>query len=216
MSDVTLTADRRSETGKGAAGRFRRTGRVPAVVYGLDGGSVPVTVDAHELQHALARGVNSLITLRIDGTEQLTMARQVQRNPLKGTLLHVDFVRVRADQTVTAEVALHLEGDAEGARRGGLLEQMLFSVSVEAKPGDIPAAIAHDVSAMEMGDQLYVRDLAVPAGVEIRNDPDELVAQVSVPRGMAVGAEEGAEGEAGEGEGGEAAAGGGEEPGGAD
>lgn len=206
MSDVTLTADRRTETGKGASGRFRREGRVPAVVYGLGGENVPVTVDAHELQLALARGANTVITLRVDGTEQLTMARQVQRNPLKGSLVHVDFVRVRADQTITADVALHLEGDAEGVKRGGLLEQLLFSVSVEAKPGDIPAAITHDVSGLEIGDQLHVRALQVPAGVVVRNDPDELVAQVSAPRGMGA-AEEGAEGEAAEAEAGGGSAG---------
>jgi len=207
MSDVTLTADRRTETGKGASGRFRREGRVPAVVYGLDGENVPVTVDAHELQLALARGANTVITLRLDGSEQLTMARQVQRNPLKGSLLHVDFVRVRADQTITADVALHLEGDPEGVKRGGLLEQLLFSVSVEARPGDIPAAIAHDISALEIGDQLHVRALQVPAGVVLRNDPDELVAQVTAPRGMGAGAEERAEGEAAEGDGGGVSAG---------
>jgi large subunit ribosomal protein L25 len=207
MSDVTLTADRRTDTGKGPSGRFRRAGRVPAVVYGLGGENVPVTVDAHELQLALARGANTVITLRVDGTEQLTMARQVQRNPLKGSLVHVDFVRVRADQTITADVPLHLEGDAEGVKRGGLLEQLLFSVSVEAKPGDIPAAITHDISALEIGDQLHVRALQVPAGVVVRNDPDELVAQVSAPRGMGA-AEEGPEGETAEAEAGGESAGG--------
>lgn len=206
MSEATLTAEPRSETGKGAAGRLRRAGRVPAVVYGLGEESAAIAVSAHELQHILSGGTgsNTLITLRIDGGEQLALARQIQRNPVKGTLVHVDFVRVRADQTISAEVPLHLRGDAEGVKRGGMLEQLLFSISVEAKPSDVPAQFEHDVTELQLGDQVHVRDLAVPPAVVITNASDELVAQVSVPRGL-----EGGEGEAGEeaeGEGGEAAA----------
>ena len=198
MSDATLTTEPRTASGTSAAGRLRREGKVPAVVYGLGTDTMPVAVSARELQHILSGGANTLITLQIDGADQLAMARQVQRHPVKGSLVHVDFVRVRADQTITAEVTLHLQGEAAGVKLGGMLEQMLFSVTVEAKPGDIPGAIAHDVSGLDMNDQLHVRELQVPAGVVIVNDPDDLVAQVSVPRGAE--AAEGEEGEAVEGE----------------
>lgn len=199
---TSLTAEPRSLTGKGAAGRIRREGLVPAVVYGLGGDPESVTVPARELSHILTggAGANTLITLKVGGNEQLALAREIQRDPVKGTVLHVDFVRVRADQTVTADVPLHLIGDAEGVGMGGLLEQMLHSLTIEARPGDIPNAIEHDVSALQIGDQLRVAELALPAGVATQIDPEELVAQIAAPR-VAEGAEgEAAEGEAGEGE----------------
>jgi large subunit ribosomal protein L25 len=202
MSEATLIAELRQERGKRPAGRFRREGRVPAVVYGLQSDAQSVTVPERELVHILsgAAGANTLITLKVDGTDQLALARELQRDPVKGKVLHVDFVRVRADQTVTAEVPLHLTGDAEGVALGGILEQALFTITIEALPRDIPTAIEHDVSALGMGDQLRVRDLAVPAGVTVQLDEEELVAQVAVPRGTEEAeAAEGAEGEAAEG-----------------
>jgi large subunit ribosomal protein L25 len=199
MADVTLTAQRRSGSGKRPAGRVRREGLVPAVVYGLGSDNVSVSVPSRELLHILsgATGMNTLINLSIDGTSELAMARQLQRHPVKGTLLHVDFVRVRADQTIQAEVPVHLAGDAEGASRGGVLEQLVHTLTVEAKPSDFPPAIEHDITALEIGGQIYVRDLAIPAGVTVLQSEDDLVAQISAPR--VAEAEEGAEGEAAEG-----------------
>lgn len=206
MADPTLTADERTETGSGAAGRLRRRGLLPAVVYGLGAEAVHVTVPAHELSLLLAApgGVNTPITLRLAGGEVLTLARQVQRHPTRGDLVHVDFVRVDRDVAVSAEVQLQIVGDAPGVGMGGRLEQALFSISVTAKPQAIPASVEVDVSHLDGGDALHVRDLPLPPGVEATADPDELVVQVAMPRGTA-GAEEGAE-EAGEAGGGEAAA----------
>ena len=206
MSEARLTAELRRETGKGPAGRFRRDGLLPAVVYGLGEDAQSVTVSSRELQHILmgGAGANTLITLKVDGAEQLALPREIQRDPVRGSLLHVDFVRVRADQTVTADVPLHLVGDAEGVGMGGILEQALFTLTIEALPRDIPNSIEHDVSALEIGDQLRVSELTLPAGVATQVDGEELVAQVVAPR-VAEEAEEGAE-EGAEGEGGEGAA----------
>ena len=205
MSEATLTADRRTDTGSRPAGRFRRDGRVPAVVYGLGQENVVVTVPASDLGHILARGANTVVTLVLDGTDQLTLVRQVQRHPVRGEYLHVDFVRVSADIAVIAEVPLHLTGEPEGVKNGGMLEQQLFSITVEAKPNAIPSALELDASALEIGDQLHVRDLVVPDGVTLQHEPDELVAQVAVPRALAVEeveaeGEEAAAGAEGEGE----------------
>ena len=196
MADATLTAELRTAGGTRPAGRLRRQGLVPAVVYGLGQESVPVAVSSRELAHILsgASGSNTLITLRVDGKEQLALARQIQRNPTKGTLVHVDFIRVRADQTIQAEIPVHLVGDPEGVQRGGVLEQMVHTLTVEARPGDLPPSIEFDASALEIGDDVRVHQL---------QDADELVAHVSAPRV----AEEVAEGEAAEGEAGEAAEG---------
>ena len=187
MSDVALAAEPRTETGSGPAGRLRRAGRVPAVVYGLDAPARAVTVARRDLEHILhsAAGTNTLVSLELDGEGILTLIRQIQRHPTRGELLHVDFVRVRRDVAVTAEVPVHLEGEAPGTREGGLLEQALFALAISAKPEVIPVAITVDVTGLGLGDQCFVRDVPVPPGVEVLTDPDELVVQVAVPRGVA-------------------------------
>ena len=199
MSDATLIAQKRTETGDGPAKRLRRDGRVPAVVYGLDAGTVSVSVPARELDHILhsASGANTLITLQVDNGNQLALARQVHRHPVRGTVLHVDFVRVRADQTIEAEVGIQFVGEAEGVRNGGLFEQSLFALTVEALPGDIPNAFEHDISAMVIGDAIHVRDIAVPAGVVVLQDVDAVVAHISQPRAAEEEVVEGVEGEEG-------------------
>jgi len=214
MADTKLVAELRSDKGSRPAGRLRREGRLPGVVYGLGEDAVSVTVNAHQLGTILSSksGANTLITLQIDGADQLALARQVQRDAVKGSLVHVDFIRVRADQTIQAELRIDLQGEAEGLSQGGMLEQMMHTLTVEGKPGQLPNEIAHDVSALEIGDQLHVKDLAIPAGITVVNDPEDLIATISLPRGLeeeeaAAEGEEGEEGaEGAEGEGGEGAA----------
>jgi len=200
--DVTLTLEPRTERGSRPAGRLRRAGRVPAVVYGLGAETLAVTAPARELGHILSHGANTLITLEFEsGKPALALARQVQRHAVRGELLHVDFIRVRTDVAVAAEVNLHLEGEAVGAKDGGLVEQLVFQLPIEAKPQDIPHALSIDVSALEIGGQLHVSDVALPAGVSTTLEPDVLVVQVVAPRIQEE--EEAVEGEAVEGEGGE-------------
>jgi len=189
MPDTKLVAELRSDSGSRPAGRLRREGLLPGIVYGLGGESVSVTVSAHQLGNILSSrtGVNTLITLQIAGKDELALTRQVQRDAVKGTLIHVDFVRVRADQTIQAEVRLNLLGAPEGVSQGGMLEQLMHSLTVEGKPGQLPTEIEHDVTALVLGDQLRVADLVLPAGVLVTNDPDELIAMISVPRGLEAG-----------------------------
>jgi large subunit ribosomal protein L25 len=189
MPDALLPAEVRPERGSRPAGRLRREGRLPAVVYGLGNDTIAVTVSAKALGGILSSrtGVNTLITLQIDGSDHLALARQVVRDPVKGTLTHVDFVRVRADQTITAEVRLSLLGQPEGVAQGGMLEQLMHSLTVEGLPGQLPTEIEHDVTPLVLGDQLHVSDVQLPAGVVIANDPGELIAMISVPRGLAEG-----------------------------
>src|SRR6201982_1863546 len=124
MADTTLVAELRSDKGSRPAGRLRREGRLPGVVYGLGEDARSVTVNAHQLRPILSpkSRANTLSTLEIDGTDQLALARQIQRDAVKGSLVHVDFVRVRADQTIQAEVRIDLQGEAEGLNQGGMLE----------------------------------------------------------------------------------------------
>jgi large subunit ribosomal protein L25 len=199
MADATLIAEIRPAAGKRPAGRIRTQGLVPAVVYGLGADNVSVSVSQRELVHILSggSGMNTLITLDINGKQELAIARELQRHPVRGNVIHVDFVRVRADQTIQAEIPVHLVGEAEGAVRGGILEQLVHTLTVEAKPADFPPSIEHDVSALEIGGQVYVRDLTVPHGVTVLQEGDDLVAQISAPRVAEVA--EGVEGEAVEG-----------------
>jgi large subunit ribosomal protein L25 len=197
MAEETLVADAQRPVGKSAARKIRREGKVPAIVYGQGVDPEAVAVPSRDLQHILSGvgGMNTLINLDLSGRSELVLARQIVRHPVKHTLVHLDFIRIRRDQAVTAEVPIHLVGEAIGVKEGGLLEQDTFTLSIEAKPGD----------------QLTVADLALPSGVVSTQDPGDLVAHVSTPVIVDLGeapeaaeGEEGEEVEGGEGEGGEA------------
>ncbi|MDQ3944705.1 MAG: 50S ribosomal protein L25 [Actinomycetota bacterium] len=224
MEEVTLVAEVRRGTGKSVARKVRREGKVPAVVYGLGTESTAVSVPARELQHILhSGGVNTLINLDLTGNQELVLARQIQRHPVRHTIVHVDLIRVSRDVAIAAEVPIQLVGEPEGVRDGGLLEQVIFTLSVEARPADVPQRIEADVSALTIGDHLSVSDLILPPGVVATQEPEEQVAHVSQPRGLALpeeieaaeaeAAAEAAEAEEGA-EPGEAPSGGGGAPGG--
>jgi len=209
MPDITLATEPRTTLGSRPSGRLRKEGKVPAVVYGLGTDTVSVTVPARELQHILSgeSGANTLISLDVDGESVLTLARQIHRHPTRGELVHVDFIRISRDVAVSAEIPIHLLGEATGVKDGGLLEQLLFHLTVEAMPGNIPVSIEMDVTELAIGDQLRVEDIALPEGVVTQAETDFVVAQVAAPR-VATELEEGEEGEGVEGEEGEEGEGG--------
>jgi large subunit ribosomal protein L25 len=207
MPDITLASEPRTQLGSRPSGRLRREGKVPAVVYGLGTDAVSISVPARELQHILAgeAGANTLINLDVGGESVLTLARQIHRHPTKGQLVHVDFVRIDRDVAVSAEIPIHAVGEAEGVKDGGLLEQIMFHLTVEAMPGNIPVALEIDVSELAIGDQLRVEDMSLPEGVTTEVETDTVVVQVAAPRVVAE-EEEAEEGEAVEGEAGEGGA----------
>lgn len=186
--EVTLVADVNRPVGKSAARKIRREGKVPAIVYGLGTDPQPVAVPSREFEHILhgPGGINTLIGLDISGQKELVLARQLVRHPVRHTLVHVDFIRVSRDQAVTAEVPIHLIGEAQGVKDGGIVEQTNFTLSIEAKPQDLPTAIEADISGLGMGDQLTVGDLKLPPGVVSTQDPGDLVAHVTEPKGLAL------------------------------
>ena len=164
--------------GSAASRRLRLAGKVPAVLYGHGIEPQALTVDRRALRSALGHeaGLNALISLQVDGNRQLAMARQLQRHPVRGTIDHVDFVVVRRDEVVSAEVPIRLIGEAIKVHRGeGLVEQQLFSLTVRATPADIPAAIEVDVSALTIGDAIRAGDLSLPERVSADIDPEETV-----------------------------------------
>ena len=183
MAELKLQATKRTESGKGAARRSRAAGRVPAVLYGRGMDPVSLEVDRREFVTALKTdaGVNVLLDIEFDGTNTLAFTRELQRDPVRGTLLHADFVKVDRTQAIEIEVPVHLVGEAPGTKEGGALEHPLFSVHVRTLPGSVPEAIDADVSALNIGDTLRVSNLRAPEGVEILNDPDAVVASIAAP-----------------------------------
>lgn len=183
MAEVRLAATRRDAGGKGAARRMRSTGRVPAVVYGRDIEPLSIAVDRRDFVSALHgdAGMNVLFDLQIDGQTVLALTKELQRDPVKGTVLHADFIKIDRTQEVEVEVPVHLVGDAPGVKEGGVLEQPLFTLHVRCRATDVPEKIDADVSRLNIGDSLRVADLSGGPGYEILNDPDSIVAAIAAP-----------------------------------
>jgi large subunit ribosomal protein L25 len=214
MSEYKLAAQRRAETGKGAARRARAAGRVPAVLYGHGMDPVHLSVDAREFSHALRTdaGTNVLIELSVGRTKHLALAKEVQRNPVRGSFIHVDFLAVQRGETVQVRVPVPLVGESPGVREGGIADQDLHEILVEAEVTAVPDSVQADVSGLNIGDVLRVSDLKAPEGATILEDPEASVVSIVAPtveEEPTEEEEEAAEGEAaaeGEGEGeGEAA-----------
>jgi len=215
MAEFTLVAEAGREVGTRPARRQRVAGRIPGVVYGNGVDPIPVTVVARELRAALSTeaGLNALLSLDVDGKKYLTLARELQRHPVRGTLLHVDFQVVDPNREVSADVPITLVGDAvELHRADGVLEQMLFALPVKARPADIPSHVEVDISGLAVGTAVRVGDVEMPAGVTPDIDPESTIAIGQPPRVVVA---EAAEGEAvAEGAGAAAAAAAGGEAGG--
>jgi large subunit ribosomal protein L25 len=231
MEEVTLTAEIGRPTGSRPSRRLRHDGKVPAVLYGHGTDPMALAVDGRELRNALTgdAGLNALITLQVDSESHLAMARHLQRHPVKGSVDHVDFVIVRRDEIVTAEVPINIVGEATDVNQNdGIVEQQLFTLTIKAKPLEIPAMLEADISGLVIGEAVRVADLKLPSGVETEVDPEEAVVvgqppaaeepvapvEGEVPEGEeGAPAAEGAEGAAAEGGGdqsGESSEGGGE------
>ncbi len=212
MATTKLSASIRNSGGSAEARRLRRSGSVPATVYGQQAEAQSVSVDGRALYTVLhtEAGLNAVITLDVDGEEITTLAREIQRHPVRGDITHLDFIRISLTDTVAAEVGVDFIGVPEGVREdGGIVETIRAVVNVEALPTDIPSGIELDITALNIGDVLRVSDLPVIAGVEYTDDPEASLVTVSVP--AAIIAEEAEEDELLEGEEGEEGAEPGEE-----
>jgi large subunit ribosomal protein L25 len=202
MSEYKLAAENRSEAGKGAARRLRASGRVPAVLYGHGTKPQHLSVDARQFGQALRTdaGVNVLISLEVGRDQHLALAKEIQRHPVKGNLIHVDFIQVRRGEKVHVQVPVHLVGEAPGAREGGIVDQDLYQANVEAEVTAVPEVVEADVSGLGIGDVLRVADLKAPDGAVILDDSEASVVSVVAPTVEAEPeAEEDEEGEAAEG-----------------
>ncbi|MEU5158625.1 50S ribosomal protein L25/general stress protein Ctc [Streptomyces sp. NPDC020875] len=191
MSEVKIAAGLRSEFGKGAARRIRREDRVPGVLYGHGTDPVHLTLPGHELLLAL-RTPNVLLSLDIEGKNELAIPKAVQRDPLKGFLEHVDLLLVKRGEKVNVEVPVNAEGEL--APGGNLLEHVLNALPVEAEATHIPEALTVSVEGLEAGASVLAKDIALPSGVTLAVDEDAVVLQVLAAQAEEPAAE-GAEGE---------------------
>ena len=183
MSEYKLAAENRSEAGKGAARRLRASGRVPAVLYGHGTKPQHLSVDARQFGHALRTdaGSNVLISLEVGRDQHLTLAKEIQRHPVRGDFIHVDFIQVRRGEKVHVQVSVRLVGESPGVREGGIADQDLYQLNVEAEVTAVPEAIEADVSGLGIGDVLRVGDLKAPGGAVILDDPEAAVVSVVAP-----------------------------------
>ena len=187
MAFVDLEGTVRTAAGKGVAGRLRRAQQIPAIVYGGPGGPLAVAVktkDMAAMRAAQGRG-NVLINLTLavgagDGTRTVLL-KEVQRDPVRGGLVHADFLEISMDRKIRVEVPLILEGTPVGKTKGGLVESHLRRVTAECLPLAIPEAIRVDISALDVGDSLHVSDLPVPEAVRVLGDAGRTVVSVTVP-----------------------------------
>jgi large subunit ribosomal protein L25 len=185
MATASLSASSRSDTGKGAARTLRRAGRVPAIIYGHARTPQALSLNDHELGKLLQRisPENTVVELDIDGSVARTLIREIQRDPLREHVLHVDFQELVAGEAVTVRVPITLVGTPEGVRSsGGVLDQIMRELSIEVDPSDIPHHIEVDVNGLTVGHALHVSDLPVPAGVTVLDDMDATVCVVSIPK----------------------------------
>lgn len=194
MSETALVVEAREGLGKGAARKLRAAGRIPAVLYGRGRDSLALALDPRALDRILrASGANTLLDLTVEGHPELkdtvALVKDLQRDPLRGAILHADLYAVDLTRTVTVDVPVHLLGRPRGLDFGGILEHTLREVALECLPRVIPEAIEVDVTALEVGDVVHVRDLALPEGVTLVTDGDLGVVHVALPQAEATPAE---------------------------
>lgn len=183
MAETRILAELRGDRGTRPAKRLRREGKIPGVIYGHGIDAVPVAVEGRDLRHALTggSGLNTLLTVVVGDDEHIAMARQIQRDPTRHVVTHIDFLVVNRNEIIASEVPVLLVGEAKDLGGEGVIEQALTTLTIHSKPGDIPPRIEVDITGLQVGDQVSVGDLALPQGVTTDLDPTDavVVARVS-------------------------------------
>ncbi|MBL0938076.1 MAG: 50S ribosomal protein L25/general stress protein Ctc [Gemmatimonadaceae bacterium] len=185
MANATLNASARAETGKGAARKIRQAGSIPAVIYGHNREPQSLVLNSRETEK-LVKTIpvsSTVIELSIDGKTARTLIREIQRHPFKRTILHIDFQELVAGETVTVKCPIVYVGTPEGVRlEGGILDQIMHELTIQADPSNIPNHIDVDVSGVKLGKSLHVSDLTLPAGIKVMDDAGSTVCVVAPPK----------------------------------
>ncbi|MDA8279246.1 MAG: 50S ribosomal protein L25 [Actinomycetota bacterium] len=204
MAEITLRATAGRGIGSSESRRLRREGQIPAVVYGHGMEAVAVAVSGRELRAALSTdaGLNAVLSLQVEGNQYLALTREIQRHPVRGTVVHVDFQVVDPDEAVAAEVPVVLVGEALAVAHGdGVVDQQLFTLTVHATPSQIPTSVEVDVSELTIGGSIRVADVVLPRGVVTDLDPEAAVVHGAPPRDEGEGGAEAGAAPAGSAEG---------------
>jgi len=187
MSNYTIAADVRKTTGKGAARKLRREGKIPAVLYGRKTEPVMLAVDSVRLERLLRQGAgeSSLIDVQVqyeDKSDRHTVIlKELQVDPVKQFFRHADFHEIAMDEEITLEIPIELVGTPAGVEEGGILENIRRSLSISCLPDKLVDKISVDVSEMGIGDTLHIKDIALPPGLTVQEEEDLAVATVAAP-----------------------------------
>ena len=176
-----LNVDIRKEHGTSAARRARLQNKVPAVVYHSGVEATPLSVDKISLNKALRTG-QMIFEVNVEDKNQFVLVKEIQYHPVTDEIMHIDFQKVKEDEKISLEVAIRSTGEAQGVKLGGLLVQMLNSVTIKCKPAEIPEFIEIDVTDMEMNTNLFVKDITLPEDVEMITAEDIAVVSVQEPK----------------------------------
>ena len=175
---VELQAQQRDTQGTSHSRRLRKKGLVPAVVYGHKEKTQSLTIAAEELSKAIRHGVR-VVDLKQPSGVQKALIREVQWDAMGHDILHVDFARVAADERITLEVRVELRGTAPGIAAGGVLVQPIHNLSVECLVIAVPESIRVNIGELQLNQAIHVKDLTLPAGLVVKNDPEAIVVQVT-------------------------------------
>lgn len=181
MAEIKLAAEPRTEFGKGAARRIRRDNKIPAVLYGHGTDPVHVTLPGHESMLAL-RQANVLFSIQLDGKGQLAVAKDIQRDPVRNVIEHIDLQVVRAGEKITVDIAVNIVGESAPGTIHLVEEQTL---SVEAEATHLPESVEVSIEGLESGAQIHAGEVALPTGSTLLTDPNAVVVLVTEPRGEA-------------------------------
>jgi len=199
MSKVVLQAKNRQKEGSAESRRIRKSGRIPAVLYGRSGKAVSIDLDASEFVKG-TKGISesTIVNINVDGKAYDAFVKDTQRNILDGNILHIDFYEVESGVALRAKVSLHLHGNPVGVREGGMLETPLHEIEVECLPKDLPERIEIDISGLKVNHSIHVRDIPLAQGVRLLSNPDQVVALVKFAKIEVVAAPEAEAAAAGE------------------
>jgi large subunit ribosomal protein L25 len=184
VGENNLQAESRADTGKGVARKLRAAGKIPGIIYGAKSENRPISVDPRSLEqvlHASGSGMNTLIDLAVDGSDSVVLVKELQRDPIRGAYLHADFYEVDLSKPIEVMVPIHFLGRARGVEFGGIVDHPVRELDILCLPHAIPDSVEADISELEIGDSLHVRDLVVPDGVTVLSDPELSIANVETP-----------------------------------
>jgi large subunit ribosomal protein L25 len=187
MANAQLTATPRADTGKGVARKLRQTGRIPGIIYGHAREPLPLSINTRDFEKLLEHisAENTVIELSLDGRLSRTLIREIQRHPFRREFLHVDFQELVAGETVVVRIPLIIVGSAIGVRQeGGVLDQTMRDLEIEVDPANMPNHIDVDVTNLNIGESIHVRDLTLPAGVTPLTDLDAAIVVCAAPRAV--------------------------------